>query len=423
MTRTIRHIVKDMRSRTTHGVTSNAAKGTDLQQMRKSNSLLVLNCVREHSVIPRAAVARVTGLSRTTVGSIIDALIKEGYVREGDAQRSEPSGNRRVIPVHFNVGAGHILGVAMGRNHLTIVLCDLGANVLREKTIAFDTSRGPDVCLPLFVAELNSFLEEQRLSWNKVIGIGLGMPGPLDTNLQGPVAPPRMPNWDGVQVSRILSAELSVPLYLDNNANMGALGESRYGVGRDISDMLYLKIGTGIGSGIIVDGQIYRGSGGSAGEMGHMTVDPSAPACDCGNRGCLEVLAGGPAIVEDARRRGANVNTIVQVIQAAQGGDAACMSALVQAGEWIGIALTGLVNFFNPSLIVLDGSTMLAGDIMLESIRGYVTAHCLPAPRAYTQIKMGTLAGNAIALGGVATVLDVAFGVSDSSHLPILQAI
>jgi len=412
MARTARHIVRDLRTRNAREVASGAGGGTDLRLMRESNRLLVLNCVREHGVIPRASVARYTGLSRTTVGSIIDALITEGFVREGDAQRSEPSRNRRVIPVHFNANAGYILGIAMGRHHLTILLCDLAATIVRQKNVTFIVSNGPEVCLPQLVTELHTFLEEQRIPWGKIVGIGLGMPGPIDAMLQGPTAPPRMPGWDGTPVARYLEAELQVPVYLDKNANMGALGEIRYGAGRSVSDLMYLKVGANIGSGLIVGGRVYRGSGGSAGEVGHMTVDPNGALCDCGNRGCLEVLAGARAIVEDARQRGADVADMDQVIAAAQGGDIKCMAALGRAAEWIGIALTGLVNFINPSLIVLDGSTMRAGDLMVVPIRRYVAEHCLPAPRTHMEITMAALAGNAIALGGVATVIDVAFGVS-----------
>lgn len=436
MSKTARHIVRTMRTRDTRTQIENGAgKGTDLHLMRESNRLLILNCVREHGSITRADVARHTGLSRTTVGSIMDELLKEGFVREGDAQRAAFSGGRRVIPVYFNAAAGCILGVVLGRNHLTILIGDLAANVLKERTRPFETSRGAEVCLPRLVDELRSFVAEQRIAWSKLIGIGLAVPGPLDVNLQRPASPPLLPGWEGVNFQQVLGRELETPIYVDNNANMGALGESRYGAGREVADLLYLKLGTGIGGGVIMGGQLYRGHSGSAGEIGHMTVDPNGPRCNCGNRGCLEVLAGASAIVEDARqgrslrRRtahdehgGFNRQTrpdladIGEVAQAALDGELACQAALEQAGEYIGIALASLINFFNPSLIVLDGKTMRAGDVLLAPIRRTIAERSLPAPLAHTRLIPGALGGKAIPLGGIATVIEAAFGVSYSAR-------
>jgi predicted NBD/HSP70 family sugar kinase len=217
---------------------------------------------------------------------------------------------------------------------------------------------------------------------------------------------------------------------------MGALGESRYGAGREVADLLYLKLGTGIGGGVIMGGQLYRGHSGSAGEIGHMTVEPNGPRCNCGNRGCLEALAGAPAIVEDARQgrslrrrlerdgQGApdglgqhsrpDLIEIGEVVQAALDGDPACKAALEQAGEHIGTALASLINFFNPSLFVLDGKTMCAGELLLAPIRRTIAERSLPAPLAHTQIIAGKLGGQAIPLGGIATVIDAAFGASSS---------
>lgn len=445
MSNTARHIVRTMRTRDAYAQAENSpAKGTDLHLMRESNRLLILNCVREHSSITRAMIARHTGLSRTTVSSIMDELLKEGFVWEGDTQRAALSGGRRVIPVHFNAAAGYILGAVLGRNHLTILLSDLAATILKEKTMPFEIRRGAAVCLPLFVAELRAFVAEQHATWGKIVGLGVGLPGPLDVNLQKSVAPLLLPGWEGVNVWDILSQELEVPVYLDNNAHMGALGESRYGAGREVADLLYLKLGTGIGGGIIMGGQLYRGTSGSAGEIGHMTVLPDGPRCNCGNRGCLEALVGAPAIVEDARqglslrrhldRNGGDghaglsrqtpprLTDIGQVVQTALEGEPACKAALEQAGEYIGIALASLVNFFNPSLIVLDGKTSRAGEMLLAAIRRTVADRSLPTSLAPTRIISGALGGAAIPMGGIATVIEAAFGVSSSGRRPLARA-
>lgn len=386
-----------------------AGQGTDLQLMRESNRLAVLNCIRENDSIPRAEVARRTGLSRTTVGNIMETLLGEGLVREGDSQRAEPSGGRRIVPVHFNATAAYVLGVAMGRRHLTIVLCDLSANVVKRTNVPFPTQEGPDVCLPLLGRTLRQIVAEQRIAWGRVIGVGVGMPGPLSPDMARPAGPPRMPGWSGVGVRDRLRADLGVPVYLDNNANMGALGESRYGSGKGVDSLLYVKAGSGIGGGMIVGGQLYRGSSGSAGELGHMTVDPDGPLCDCGNRGCLEALVGTPAIVASAARGRPEIADIAAVIRAAERGDTSSVAALARVGTLLGTVLANLVNFFNPALIVLDGGTLQAGELVLKPLRAALDAHSLTAPLAHTRVTMGALSGTAIAMGGAAAVLDAAF--------------
>ena len=429
MTESTQQLLRSMQERGPFAqvVAKGSAKGTDLQMMRESNRLLILNYVREHGPIARAAIARATGLSATTVSTIIDALLQEGFVNEGIMQKAVASSGRRVVPVHFNAAVGYILGIALGRNHLTMLLCDLSASVVGRSSFPFDTGRGAAVCLPLLATALRAFVSEQGIAWNRIVGVGLGMPGPIDPYLQGPVTPPRMPGWHNVNVRDLLSQELAIPVYLDNNANLGALGESRYGAGQGASNMIYLQLGAGIGGGLIMDGKLYRGSTGGAGEIGHMTVEPQGPLCSCGKRGCLEALAGAVAIVEEARQResvsqdthtptiapepASEITNITQVVQEAQEGNAACAGALEYAGISIGIALANMMNVLNPSLILLDGSSMRAGSLLLEPIRYSIAAYSLPDLQENTRVMLGALGGDATALGGVAIVLDAIFGM------------
>ncbi|MDQ2902105.1 MAG: ROK family transcriptional regulator [Chloroflexota bacterium] len=419
-------------------VAKGGSQGTDLQMMREANRLLILNYVREYSPVSRAAIARATGLSATTVSTIIDALLQEGFVQEGTMQKAVASSGRRVVPVHFNAVCGYILGVALGRNHLTMLLCDLSASIVSRSMLPFDTGRGAAVCLPLLAAALRAFASEQDLSWSQVVGVGIGMPGPIDPHLQGPITPPRMPGWHNVNVRDLLKQELGVPVYLDNNANLGALGESRYGAGRSANNMIYLQLGAGIGGGLIIDGKMYRGSTGGAGEIGHMTVEPQGPLCSCGKRGCLEALAGAVAIVDEVRRlqslartdqsrtaptgaeQASEITDIVQVVQAAQAGDPSCKAALEVAGMSVGIALANLMNVLNPSLILIDGSSMRAGSLLLEPIRQAIAAYSLPDLRANTYVMPGALGDDATSLGGVAVVLDAIFGTGSTTPHPLL---
>jgi predicted NBD/HSP70 family sugar kinase len=430
MSRTVRHIVRGMRSRDARSrAEGGAARGADLRLMRELNRLLVLNCVREHGPISRVAVARRSGLSRTTVSTIMDVLLNEGFVREGDTQNATSSGGRRAILVHFNASAGYILGVDLGRSHLTILMTDLAATIVARRSGPFDVAQGPGACLARVAAEARALLEEQRVAWNQVVGVGVGIPGPIDASQHTLVSPPRMPGWHGVDVRRVLERDLGVPIYLDNDANLGALGECRFGAGRGVTHLAYIKIATGIGGALVVNNEVYRGSRGTAGEIGHVTVDEHGPLCDCGNRGCLETLAGAQAIVDDALRGGSlchagqvqpappqeplaarPVADVADVVQAALAGDPSSRAAIERAGERIGVVLAGLVNLINPSVILVDGGVARAGDLLLAAVGRAVAARSLAAASSMIHIRAGALGDNAIALGGVATVVDAAFG-------------
>jgi predicted NBD/HSP70 family sugar kinase len=404
------------------------AKGADLRAMRTFNRLLVLNCVRQHGPLARVDVARRTSLSRTTVSSIIGALLKEGLVREGNQLDAAPSGGRRAIPLHFNAEAGYVLGVDIGRSHLTILLTNLAAEIIARRSGPFDASLGPAACLPKVVAQLQAFASDQDIGWDRIIGIGIGIPGPVDTRLRMLVRPPRMPGWDHVDICAILRRDLKVPIYLDNDANMGALGESYFGAGRGIADLAYVKLATGIGCGLVINGNIYRGSQGTAGELGHVTIDADGPLCECGNRGCLEAVAGAEAIVQsiclatpDRSARGPDAAPdIADVVQTALDGDLDSRAAIERAGEHIGVALADLINVVNPSIILLDGGVARAGELLLAPIRRAIACRSLTAAAEHTRLRLGELGDNAIALGAVATVIGMAFGAPDALSTPVV---
>ena len=436
MSRTVRHLVRDMRTKGSAPHHDHAyRRGADPRAMRETNRRLVLNCIRQQGPLARVTIARRTGLSRTTVSSLVDALLHEGLVREGEPQSAPPSGGRRPILVHFNEAAGYVLGVDLGRTHYTVIAADLAAHELARESGPCNTDCGPEATLGLLVDALRAFVTAHQVAWDRVVGIGMGIPGPLDRLRRTLVSPPRMPGWHGVEIGRLLSRELHVPIYIGNDANMGALGESRFGAGRDVEVLTYVKVGTGIGCGLVVAGRVYTGSRGVAGELGHVTLDEDGPLCECGNRGCLETLAGGPAIVADAlvHRPGAegtlgagfaagDVVDISDVVHAAQAGDAASRAAIERAGERLGIALAGVVNLVNPSLILLDGGVARAGELLIEPIRRAITTRSLAAASDGLRIEQAALGAHAIAMGGIAAVLDAAFAQTTSTEASLLAS-
>lgn len=430
MTKTVRHIVRSMRARDMRQANRfTTTKGADLRLMRELNRLLILNCVRVSgpvTPVTRVAVAHRTGLSRTTVSSIVDELLADNLLIEGRAIEAAPTGGRRATELHFNADAGYVIGVDLGRSHLTLLLTNLAGNIVARHSGPFDAARGPDKCLQEVIARLMEFTAEHHIGWHQIIGVGLGIPGPMDAASRMLVRPPRMPGWDHFDIQTVMERGCKVPIYLDNDANMGARGERQYGAARHVENMAYVKVATGIGCGLIVKGDIYRGSGGTAGELGHVTIDDNGPVCDCGNRGCLEVVAGAAALTHAAaagelRRTAETLGRpldVADVVQAALAGDQVARAAIERAGYHIGIALAGLVNIFNPSLILLDGSMSRAGELLLDPIRQGIARRSLAAAAAATKVELAQLGDNAIALGAVATVIEAAFGPPSLMTMP-----
>jgi predicted NBD/HSP70 family sugar kinase len=381
-------------------------KGSDQRHIRESNRGLVLNYIREQKTLPRSELARYTGLSRTAIGNIVDELVQEGIVLQEDHRTGD---DRRTMLLTFNARAGYVLGATLGRQHLTVLLTDLIGTPLHRLDTPFSTTEGPEEGLPRLSQTLKAFVTEQHIEWEEIIGIGLGIVGPLDPLLQSTTAPTPFSGWAGVAIQPSLEKTLAVPVYLDNDGNMGALGESRYGAGRNEQDMIYVKVGSGIAGGLIPNNQLYRGCAGTAGEIGHIPVDFNGVLCQCGRYGCLETVAGKEGILQEAQRSSPTITTITEVIEAARKNDPGSFSALERAGTYLGFALASLVNSLNPCLIVLDGSTMQAGEIVLRPLRATLEARSLQVPFSHTRVTLAEQSGLAMPFGGIATVLDAVF--------------
>ncbi len=444
MNYTIQDLKKDMSERTHQHWSSRGGQDNDLNlvqvQVREANRQLILNYIRKHGTIDpksstRIAIAQRTGLSRTTVGKIIDDLKDDGWVSESDQPLESTSrGGHKATPIYFNAKAGYVIGIDIGRSHFTHLLTDLEAEEIGRDSDELDTDSGAEACLDLLVERLQKLLKDKRIPWNKVIGIGVGIPGTLDPQLKM-LTGPMMPGWQGINIPQYLRRRVrGVPVYLDNDANMGALGEIRYGswknhAGKDITNLVYVKIGTGIGAGLILDGHLYRGNKGAAGEIGHTKISEassqSARSENCANYectpGCLESLAAEQAILKDAHydtslkgnesilSRDDDRQTllaIVKVARAAQNGDETSRFAIENAGKCIGVAIGNLTNLLNPELILLGGGVVhAAGELLLTPLRHAAEACSLPATKS-TPIEKSKLGYDASAKGAVATVID-----------------
>jgi len=393
----------------------------DAGLMGELNRSIVLNFIRQENSISRAEIAHRTKLSRSAVSNIINSLLDEGIIQESGI--GESKGGRRPIMVNFNYSAAFVLGVDMGANHLLALVTDLEGNTIAGYQAEFSVEKGPEVGLPILVNLIHNILAEQNAAHKKILGIGLAVTGPLDSSTGTVVNPPIMPGWSKFPLRRYLNDEFRLPVLVDNDANLGALGEKWRGAGIGCNNLAYVKIGTGIGCGLILDGKLYRGSTGSAGEIGHITITRDGPPCRCGSFGCLESMAGSTAIINrvklaiEAGRETSLTNwngstesiTVQAISDAAKTGDRLTTEVLTDAGRYIGIALANLVNLFNPGLIILGGGVATVGEALLEPLKQTVKERSLVASFKDTRIVIGTLGREAVATGAATLVLQEVF--------------
>ena len=348
----------------------------------------VLDHVRAHGAASRAELAQATGLGRSVLTQRVDALLDYGLLAEDRLGVS--TGGRAPRLLRFRADAGYLLVADLGATSTDVALADLAGEIVVHRQEASDIAAGPDAVL----ARVEELFDEcvAEAATGSVWGIGIGVPGPVEFESGRPVSPPIMPGWDGYAV-RARFAERGVPVWVDNDVNVMALGELTAGCGRGVDDFVFVKIGTGIGAGIVVDGRIHRGAKGSAGDVGHIHVQAGREVtCRCGMSGCLEAFAGGAALARDAEaaaREGRSdfLSALLEekgfldaadVAVASKHGDPVGIELITEAGRLIGQMLTGIVNFFNPSLIVIGGGVAGAGDLLLATIRQAIYRRSLP---------------------------------------------
>ena len=387
-------------------------KAVDFSRMREMNRTVILDVIRDEGSISRAAIAKRTRLSRSTVSSIIAEMIEAQLVTEVGQGRS--SGGRRPILLKFNYAAGYVVGVDLGATHIIVLVADLNGQVIARTETDFFVAVGPETGLNQIAETIRLCLQQAGLRLGQVTGVGLGVPGPVDYAQGRVVAPPIMPGWHGVALRESLAEDLGVPIYVDNDANLGALSEHCRGAGRGYPNLAYIKVGTGIGCGLVLNGELYRGELGSAGEIGHVTIDENGPPCKCGSYGCLESMAGGPAIALRAQQaiRAGQVTSLssIQPVEsitardvalAAHAGDRLGQQLYAEAGRHIGVALSSLANLLNPGLIIIGGGVAQAGHVLLDPIRKTMNQRALQSVAQSSQIVQSILGRDASALGAV----------------------
>ena len=377
-----------------------------LGSLRDLNRDRVVETLRAHGVLSRAEIARRTGLSRSTVSNIVADLQAAGLVvdYDGAARPAGPQGGRPPALITLARSAGAALGIDFGKRHLSVAVSDLSHALLAESTRempeGYDAESGMSVASEL----VDRVLDSADVERDAVLGVGMGLPAPIHDPTGTVGSSSILPGWAGIQAEEEMAARLSFPVHVENDANLGALAELTWGAGRGRSCLAYLKLATGVGAGLVINGRLFAGAGGTAGEIGHVTLEENGDICRCGNRGCLETLAGAPAIVGLLSRSHGELE-IERVIELAEEGDAGCRRALADAGRHIGVAVATLCNLVNPELIVVGGSVGRAGDLLLEPLRESVRLRAIQSAADDVEIVPGELGERAELLGAIAVVL------------------
>lgn len=389
-----------------------------------------MRALRKNGQTSRAEVTSITGWSRAKTSQEVNALVKKGYLI--DAGEGISKGGRKPRLLRFNSQLGYIVGIDIGATSLEIALADVNGTILKRVMEPADVRQPPEELLGRCSVLILEMALAQSIQPEQILGIGVGVPGPVDFARGVLVAPPLMPDWENYPIRDFFKETFtSAFVVVDNDVNIMALGEQRSGDAANVDHFLVIKIGTGIGCGIMASRKIHRGSNGSAGDIGHICVDKQGPICRCGNRGCLEAMAAGPAIAEKAmqavrdnksellrKMMGDNHRVLSpeDVNAACREGDEAALEIIRASGQMIGDVLAGLVNFFNPSHIFITGGIANFGNHLLIAIKRAVLRRSLPLATTHLAINFSRTGSDAGVLGAIMLALEYLFVVEDDLH-------
>ena len=357
----------------------------------------IFELLRDGRPWTRAELADATGLARSTIAARIDVLMRLELVAPfGDARST---GGRPPALFALNPAARVVVGVDVGATHVRAAMADLSGDILGEVSASMDIAEGPEVVLGWVSSTVRALLKGQRRPVKHLAAIGMGLPGPVEHATGRPISPPIMPGWDRYDVPGRLQREYAVPVLVDNDVNIMALGEQQVHL-TDVADLVLIKVATGIGSGIISGGRLQRGATGVAGDLGHVRV-PGADdvTCRCGNTGCLEAVAAGPALAAQIRAGGGTAQDGQDVVDLVRAGDAVAVDVVRQAGRDIGEVLTACVSLVNPSVVAIGGSMARAGEHLIAGVREVVYTRSMPLATEHLSIVQSSVAENAGVVG------------------------
>lgn len=373
--------------------------------LREANRARIVESLKLHGHLTQVELAGSTGLSPATVSNIVKELAASGVLHTSVTSRS----GRRATEVTLARTLGLVAGLHFSSRHLRVAIADVARTVIAENHVPLALDHRHDRELDRATLLISDMLESIDAGFGDLLAVGVGLPAPIDPRTGMVATRGLLRGWEGVDVARALTQRVGVPVVVDHEANLGAMAESRSGAARGASEAAYLQVGHTISAGLIVGGAIYHGVGGKAGQIGHVTIDENGPICRCGSRGCLDTLAGGPALLELFRDDPA-MQRLRDLLTRAESGDASSRRVIADAGRHIGIAAASLCNLVDPQLLVIGGELARAGEILLAPLRHALERSALSGSNGIPDVVQGELGDRAELMGCLALAIDsVAF--------------
>jgi len=383
-----------------------------------SNYALILDTVRKVDPIGRADIAKFTNLSGPTVTPLVRDLIRAGFLKEDEFGVSK--GGRKPRLLKLVPDALFAVGVDIGASKLRAAIVDLEANIVTKVVKETNANEGKKATLERTMNTILEVIGKSRVKTNKIKGIGIGISAIVDHHKGVCLFCPNVEGWKNVPLKKIIEQEFGIEAVIDDSARTMTLAESWCGLAKNVENFIFVNVGIGVGSGVFIHGELYRGSGGTAGELGHTTVEENGPRCNCGNFGCLETLVSGPAIARRAREAleqgvislieelvEGNLNKVTPeiVVAAAKRGDKLAFNIMEKTGEYLGIGIANAINLFNPDLVIIGAGVSKAGRLLLDPVKRVVKARALQVASEKVDVKISTLGDDAGALGAAILVL------------------
>lgn len=376
---------------------------------RERNALRVLDYLFREGPARRVDVVRATGLSRATVSKLIGELQAQELVAEQrTALAVAGRSGRPPTLLALNPKIGAFGGVDFGHSSVRVAIADVTGTLLAEDRLDLDVDNAAELAIAAAVDRIPALLAQAGLPRQRLLGVGAAISAPVRRDGASLVAAGILPGWSAVSPQRELARRLGVPVHVGNDANLGALAEVRTGAAQGASDVVYVMLSSGVGGGLVLDGSLFSGHGGMTGELGHVQVDPDGAVCRCGNRGCLETVAGAQALLTRLRPVLGNAGGLPEAVSRAQAGDELCRRVFREAGVAAGRVVGGICNVVNPELVIVGGDLIVAGELLVDAVREGLEQTSIPAVRADVAVVAATLGDRAELLGAIGLAIEQA---------------
>jgi len=389
----------------------------NLKLVQRINRSIVFDLIKDKGPLSRADVSEATNLRRSTVSEIVRYLLKKNLVKETGLGSSGVG--RRGILLELNPTAYYVVGLELGTLNTIAAVVDLEGKIVERIEHPTYHEQSKNDVIARVKALIHKVVSASNVNLQEIIGIGLAVPGLVDSKRGIMLITPNF-GWKDTPLKKIIEEEFQIAVFIDNNANAMALSEAQFGVGRRVNNFICVNVGMGIGSGVIINGEIYRGETECTGEIGHTTVDYNGPKCSCGNNGCLEVMAAGPAIakrtvkaIQEGRKTVItelikdNLNRITAAIvgQAANQGDRLAQEIMEKTGEYLGTGVANIINLFNPQMVIIGGGVAQAGNLILDPLKRTMKKRAFSVPAKTVKIVTASLGRDCTVIGAATLAL------------------